>query len=111
MDLSKKLDVTSVVVTHEMDSAFTIADRMAMLDTGKMLMIAPRGAYERLRAHPSDRIDELDERERTIRQFLRGDADGPITERRAATNYAEDLLGGAELDLGEGPGVEPTRAM
>ena len=111
MDLSKKLDVTSVVVTHEMDSAFTIADRMAMLDKGKMLMIAPRGAYERLRDHPSDRVDELDERERTIRQFLRGDADGPITERRAATNYAEDLLGGSELDLGEGSGVEPTRAV
>ena len=34
MDLSKKLGVTSVVVTHEMDSAFTIADRMAMLDKG-----------------------------------------------------------------------------
>ncbi len=111
MDLSKKLDVTSVVVTHEMDSAFTIADRMAMLDKGKMLMIAPRAAYERLRDHPSDRIDELDERERTIRQFLRGDAEGPITERRAATNYAEDLLGGPELDLGEGSGVEPTRAV
>ena len=111
MDLSKKLGVTSVVVTHEMDSAFTIADRMAMLDTGKMLMIAPRGAYERLRDHPSDRIDELDERERTIRQFLRGDAEGPITERRAATNYAEDLLGGPEMDLGEGSGVEPTRAV
>ena len=111
MDLSKKLDVTSVVVTHEMDSAFTIADRMAMLDKGKMLMIAPRAAYERLRDHPSDRIDELDERERTIRQFLRGDAEGPITERRAATNYAEDLLGGPELALGEGPGVEPTRAV
>ncbi len=111
MDLSKKLDVTSVVVTHEMDSAFTIADRMAMLDKGKMLMIAPRAAYERLRDHPSDRIDELDERERTIRQFLRGDAEGPITERRAATNYAEDLLGGPELDLGEGPSLEPTRAV
>ena len=111
MDLSKKLDVTSVVVTHEMDSAFTIADRMAMLDKGKMLMIAPRAAYERLRDHPTDRIDELDEGERTIRQFLRGDAEGPITERRAATNYAEDLLGGLELDLGEGPGVEPTRTV
>ncbi|MEE9130629.1 MAG: ABC transporter ATP-binding protein [Phycisphaerales bacterium] len=111
MDLSKKLDVTSVVVTHEMDSAFTIADRMAMLDKGKMLMIAPRPAYERLRDHPADRIDELDEGERTIRQFLRGDAEGPITERRAATNYAEDLLGGPELDFGEGPCVEPTRAV
>jgi phospholipid/cholesterol/gamma-HCH transport system ATP-binding protein len=32
IDLSRKLGVTSVVVTHEMDSAFAVADRMAMLD-------------------------------------------------------------------------------
>ena len=31
LDLSKKLGMTSVVVTHEMNSAFKIADRMAML--------------------------------------------------------------------------------
>ncbi|HUS91217.1 MAG TPA: ABC transporter ATP-binding protein, partial [Phycisphaerae bacterium] len=42
MDLSGKLGVTSVVVTHEMDSAFRIADRMAMLDKGLMLKVAPR---------------------------------------------------------------------
>ncbi len=109
IDLSKKLGVTSVVVTHEMDSAFSIADRMAMLDKGKMLMIVGRDAYELLRDHPADRLDELDEREQTIRQFLRGDAEGPITQRREATNYAEDLMGEADLDLGRGPGVEPTR--
>ena len=109
IDLSKKLGVTSVVVTHEMDSAFSIADRMAMLDKGKMLMIAERDAYELLRDHPADRLDELDEREQTIRQFLRGDAEGPITQRREATNYAEDLMGEADLELGQGSGVEPTR--
>lgn len=111
IDLSKKLGVTSVVVTHEMDSAFAIADRMAMLDKGKMLMIAERPAYERLRDHPADRVGELDEREQTIRQFLRGDAEGPITKRREATNYAEDLMGEVDLELGQGPGVEPTRIV
>ncbi len=112
IDLSKKLGVTSVVVTHEMDSAFSIADRMAMLDKGKMLMIADRPAYERLRDHPADRVDELDEREQTIRQFLRGDAEGPITKRREATNYAEDLMGEVDPELGQGgPGVEPTRIV
>jgi len=111
IDLSKKLGVTSVVVTHEMDSAFSIADRMAMLDKGKMLMIAQRDAYERLRDYPADRLDELDERDQTIRQFLRGDAEGPITQRRAATNYAEDLMGAVDPELGQGPGVEPTRVV
>src|SRR6202451_3296790 len=37
MDLNKKLGVTSVVVTHEMDSAFRIADRMVLLDRGKFI--------------------------------------------------------------------------
>jgi hypothetical protein len=28
-----------------------------------------------------------------VRQFLRGDPEGPITRRRAGDNYEEDLLG------------------
>ncbi len=39
VDLSKKLGITSVVVTHEMGSAFRIADRMAVLHNGKILEI------------------------------------------------------------------------
>ena len=38
IDLNKKLGVTSVVVTHEMDSAFRIADRMVLLDRGKFIV-------------------------------------------------------------------------
>jgi phospholipid/cholesterol/gamma-HCH transport system ATP-binding protein len=113
IDLSKKLGVTSVVVTHEMDSAFRIADRMAMLDKGRMLMIDTRETFERLRDHPAARIGELDERAQLIRQFLRGDAEGPITARKAATNYAEDLLGEEEapIEFGKGPAVESTRVV
>ena len=37
MDLSKKLGMTSVVVTHEMKSAFRIADKMAVLFKGKVI--------------------------------------------------------------------------
>lgn len=105
MDLSKKAGVTSVVVTHEMDSAFTVADRMAMLDRGRMLRVDSRLWFERLRsmADPST----LSADERLIRQFLRGDAHGPITERRAAGSYAEDLLGGAVGRSTEGPGGIP----
>jgi phospholipid/cholesterol/gamma-HCH transport system ATP-binding protein len=111
IDLSKKLGVTSVVVTHEMDSAFRIADRMAMLDKGRMLMVDTRQAFEQLRGHPAARLGELDERQRLIRQFLRGDAEGPITERKAATNYAEDLLGERVPSFNRGPAVESTRVM
>ena len=111
LDLTKKIGMTSVVVTHEMDSAFTIADRMAMLDKGRMLMVAERRAYEQLRDHPTDRIDELSEEQQLIRQFLRGDPEGPITQRKAETNYAEDLLGTAEPMFGEAPAVESTRVV
>jgi phospholipid/cholesterol/gamma-HCH transport system ATP-binding protein len=53
-DLSKKLRVTSVVVTHEMDSAFRIADRMVMLDRGRVLKIGARSEFEVIRdAEPS----------------------------------------------------------
>lgn len=111
IDLSKKIGVTSVVVTHEMDSAFSIADRMAMLDKGKMLMVGTRQEYEKLRAHPKERLDELDERDQLIRQFLRGDAEGPITRRKAQTNYAEDLLGEGRTTFAAGPAIEPTRVV
>ena len=111
IDLSHKIGVTSVVVTHEMDSAFRIADRMAMLDKGRMLMVDRRDAFEALRAWPAARTGELDEPRQIIRQFLRGDAVGPITQRRAMTNYADDLLGEIAPRFGQGPGVEPTRVV
>jgi phospholipid/cholesterol/gamma-HCH transport system ATP-binding protein len=112
IDLSKKLGVTSIVVTHEMNSAFAVADRMAMLERGRMLMVDTRQAFEELRDWPKERVDELDDKQQTIRQFLRGDAEGPITRRKAATNYAEDLLGGPGPDdlSGGGPAVESTRS-
>lgn len=107
IDLSKKLGVTSVVVTHEMDSAFAIADRMAMLDKGRMLVVERREWFERLRDIPADQAAGMTETERLMRQFLRGDAEGPITERRAATNYADDLLGVPEAPFA--PSIEATR--
>ena len=92
LDLTRKLGVTSVVVTHEMDSAFTIADRMVMLDKGRVLRVDTRERFDALRKLPEAEASSLSEADRLIRQFLRGDAQGPITERKAATNYAEDLL-------------------
>lgn len=91
--LSKQLGVTSVVVTHEMDSAFTIADRMAMLDKGRILQIESRQWYEHLRDMPEDQALERPESERLIRQFLRGDSHGPITERRDSNAFEADLFG------------------
>ncbi len=108
VDLSKKLGVTSVVVTHEMDSAFTIADRMAMLDKGRMLTVQSRDWYDQLRHTPADQVEALDEDRQLIRQFLRGDAEGPITRRRAMTNYEDDLFG-AKPTLPGAPSIVPSR--
>jgi phospholipid/cholesterol/gamma-HCH transport system ATP-binding protein len=91
MDLSGKLGVTSVVVTHEMDSAFRIADRMAMLDKGRMLKVAPRGEFEAIRDGGATGEETID----LIRQFLRGDSEGPITARRLSGDYERDILGAA----------------
>jgi len=88
IDLSKKIGVASIVVTHEMDSAFRIADRMVMLDRGKVLMVGKREEFEAIR----DNEPTGEEKSDLIRQFLRGDSKGPITQRRLSTGYEEDLL-------------------
>jgi phospholipid/cholesterol/gamma-HCH transport system ATP-binding protein len=80
IDLNKKLGVTSVVVTHEMDSAYRIADRMVLLDRGKFIA---SGTGEEMRNHK----DPL------VHQFVNGLADGPLTERRRAGGYEDDLFG------------------
>lgn len=91
--LTRQLGVTSVVVTHEMDSAFAIADRMAMLDKGRILKVERRQWFERLRDLPEGEVAALGDDERLIRQFLRGDAEGPITDRRDHTAFTSDLFG------------------
>lgn len=79
IDLNKKLGVTTVVVTHEMDSAFRIADRMVLLDRGKFVV---SGTPDEMR----NTTDPL------VRQFIFGLTDGPLTQRRRESNYEEDLL-------------------
>ena len=39
--LQKTLNITSIVVTHDMRSAFTISDRIAMVHSGRVIMAAP----------------------------------------------------------------------
>jgi len=106
--LSQKLGITSVVVTHEMESALHIADRMAMLDRGSMLVVEERAWFERLRDASPEEAATLPREQQAIRQFLRGEAEGPISERRESGDYAEDLLGAPNAD-DVPPSVQPTR--
>ena len=105
IDLSRQLGVTSVVVTHEMDSAFAIADRMVMLDRGKVLLVESRRHFETLRQ--SEEV--LDDTQALIRQFLRGSPTGPLTRRKQSTGYAEDLLGQVPPQMAPRPALQPTR--
>ncbi len=107
--LTRQLGVTSVVVTHEMDSAFTIADRMAMLDRGVMLCLHELAWFERLRDMPAEEALKLSEKKRLVRQFLRGDADGPLAARRDEASYSADLFGMTMDRVTRTPSVEPTR--
>lgn len=107
--LSHQLGVTSVVVTHEMDSAFTIADRMAMLDQGVMLCLEERAWFEDLRDTSPEDAEALDENKLLVRQFLRGDPEGPLAKRRDNDSYTEDLFGRSTDRVTSRPSLEPTR--
>jgi phospholipid/cholesterol/gamma-HCH transport system ATP-binding protein len=64
-ELSDELHVTSIVVSHDLTSIFSIADRIALLYRGVVHTI---GTPTELRASP----DPL------VQQFIRGDSDGPM---------------------------------
>jgi len=80
MDLSKKLGVTSVVVTHDMNSAFKIADRMFMLYQGNVIAT---GTPEEIKGSEDP----------AVKQFITGAPDGPIPLRMSKTDFAKDLIG------------------
>jgi phospholipid/cholesterol/gamma-HCH transport system ATP-binding protein len=68
-DLGDRLARTMVTITHDMQVAFRVADRIAMLDRGRIIAEAPP---EELRGLADPRVQ----------QFIRGDAEGPLTEGR-----------------------------
>src|SRR6185503_17067426 len=52
LELHRRLHLTMVSITHDMESAFRIADRIGMLHRGKVIALAPP---EEFRRHPEDR--------------------------------------------------------
>jgi phospholipid/cholesterol/gamma-HCH transport system ATP-binding protein len=63
--LQQELDITSVVVTHDIKSAYKVADHMAMLHDGAIVFEGPPDEVKR--------TGNL-----VVRQFVEGRADGPI---------------------------------
>ena len=67
ISLTARSQVTSIIVTHEMDSAFRIGTRMAMLYQGRVIADAPPNEFRKL----NDPV---------VQQFLTGSTEGPILE-------------------------------
>ena len=66
-DLHDKIKVTSIVVTHDMKSAYKVADRIAMLYQGKIIA---EGTVKEIKYS----IDPI------VHQFINGYSIGPITD-------------------------------
>jgi phospholipid/cholesterol/gamma-HCH transport system ATP-binding protein len=65
IELSEKLKVTSIVVTHDMQSVAKVADRVVMLNEGQIVF--------------SGTVKELYEsKNEVVSQFVRSEAEGPL---------------------------------
>jgi len=83
VDLSRSMGLTSVVITHDMVSAFRIGTRMIMLGTGPMQgKIVAEGTPEEIRNNPDP----------MLQQFVRGEPDGPIPLKLSKGDYLNRLL-------------------
>lgn len=70
-ELRERLGSTTVTITHDMTSAFRIADRVGMLYGGKIIALTPPEEFR-----------ELDDRR--VQQFIHGEAQGPLSEDEAS---------------------------
>ncbi len=76
-DLSKALGITSVVITHVMESAFRIADEIVMLYQGEVIF---RGTPEECQASDDDRV----------KQFIAGEV--PVRDEDELPAFLDDVL-------------------
>ncbi|HPB59401.1 MAG TPA: ABC transporter ATP-binding protein [Candidatus Saccharicenans sp.] len=67
LQLKRDLNVTSIVITHDMNSTYKVADRIAMLYEGRIIEV---GSTEEIRNSPNP----------IVQQFINGRATGPIAE-------------------------------
>jgi len=79
IQLKESLGMSVVVVTHELDSAFKIADRIVVLDRGYIIF---SGTVDEIKASDNQRIQNL------INRI-------PEEEDFDAELYAQQLIGGA----------------
>lgn len=79
LDFVRMLDITALVITHELASAFRIADRIIMLHQGK---IVREGSPQEIKSSN----DPL------VQQFITGNPDGPIPRTLNHKDYVADVM-------------------
>ena len=79
--LNDSLGITSIVVSHDLEETFRIADQVIILANGK---IAAQGTPDEVR-HSSDPL---------VRQFVHAQAEGPVHFHYPGPGVAEDFSGG-----------------
>jgi phospholipid/cholesterol/gamma-HCH transport system ATP-binding protein len=77
-ELNDALGVTSIVVSHDVEETFSIADHVIFIANGR---IAAQGTPDELR-HSEDPL---------VRQFVTASPDGPVCFHYPARSIAEDL--------------------
>ncbi len=78
-DMTNKMRMTSVVVTHDVEAGLSIADHVVLLWQGRVIA---KGAPENIRNSTDERVC----------QFVEGRPDGPIPFSRSTTSYIDDLM-------------------
>ena len=78
-DLNQALNITSVVVSHDIESCFRIADEIIILFYGEVIA---QGSVEEIKNSEDLRV----------RQFINGKPEGPIPFTRTDKNYLDEIL-------------------
>ncbi len=80
-NLNRALGLTSIVVSHDVPEVMSIADWVYLMADGKIIAFGT----------PQELIDNPDPR---VKQFLQGEADGPVPFRFPAQSIEKDLFDG-----------------
>lgn len=70
-NLRESLNITSLVITHDIEGAYEIGDYIAMLHDGRIIEAAPAEAFR-------------DSKDPVVRQFVEGRSEGPLSAISAA---------------------------
>ncbi len=83
--LNNALNLTSIIVTHDINEAFTIADDVYLISEGKVI---EHGTPQQIQQSSSE----------WVQQFVHGHYDGPVPFHYAAPDYRKDLFNLADSE-------------